>query len=139
MNEAKKFRIRIPGTLVEVTREVYLTYYRMDRHVRHLEEKDADHGRVLYSDMDTEELVGEEAIPDLDSPAVEDEALDRVMKDKLWKCLPLLTKQEMELIDGLYFQKLSENQLASKTGIPSMTIHNRKVRILRKLKKLLEK
>lgn len=139
MAEVKKYRIRVPGAFVEVTREVYLTYYRMDRHARHLEEKDADHGRVLYSDMDTEELVGEEAIPDLDFPSVEDSALDRVMKDKLRKCLPMLTKHEMELIGGLYFQGLSEHQLSAETGIPQRTIHDRKVLILRKLKKLMEK
>lgn len=139
MDEVKKYRIRVPGAIIEVTREVYLTYYRMDRHAKHLEEKDADHGRVLYSDMDKEELVGEEAIPDSDSPSVEDAALDRLMKDKLRKSLPLLTKQEMKLIDGLYFQGLSEHQLSAETGIPQRTIHDRKVMILRKLKKLMER
>ena len=139
MTENNKYRIRIPGAFVEVTHEVYLTYYRMERHARHLEEKDADHGRVLYSNMDTEQLVGEEAIPDLDSSSVEDSALDRVMKEKLRKCLPMLTNQEMDLIDGLYFQGLSEHQLSAETGIPQRTIHDRKVLILRKLKKLMEK
>lgn len=139
MTEAKKYRIRVSGAFVEVTHEVYLTYFRMERHARHLEEKDADHGRVLYSDMDTEQLIGEEAIPDLDSPSVEDAALGKVMKDKLRKCLPLLSKQEMELIDGLYFQGLSEHQLSAETGIAQRTIHDRKVLILRKLKKLMEK
>ena len=139
MAEIKKYRIRIPGAFVEVTHEVYLTYYRMERHARHLEEKDTDHGRLLYSDLDTEELVGEEAIPDSDSPSVEDTALDRLMRDRLRKCLPLLTKQEMELIDGLYFKGLSEHQLSAETGIPQRTIHDRKVMILRKLKKLMER
>lgn len=139
MTEAKKYKIRVPGAFVEVTQEVYLTYYRMERHAKHLEEKDTVHGRVLYSDMDTEELVGEEAIPDSDSPSVEDAATDRLMRDKLRKCLPLLTNQEMELIDGLYFKGLSEHQLSAKTGIPQRTIHDRKVLILRKLKKLMER
>ena len=139
MTEAKKYRIRIPSACVEVTREVYLTYYRMERHTRHLEEKDAHHGTVLYSDMDTENLVGEETIPDLLSPSVEDEALDRLMEDKLRKCLPLLTESEMELIDALFYQGISERQFSCKTGLPVMTIHNRKVKILGKLKKLIEK
>jgi hypothetical protein len=138
MTEAKKYRIRIPGEYVEVTREVYLTYYRMERHTRHLEEKDAHHGTVLYSDMDTESLVGEETIPDLLSPSVEDAALDRLMEDKLRKCLPLLTDSEMELIDALFFKKISEHRLSAKTGIAQRTIHDRKVRILCKLKKLME-
>lgn len=139
MTEAKKYRIRIPGACVEVTREVYLTYYRMERHARHLEEKDSDHGTVLYSDMDTECLVGEETIPDLLSPSVEDAALDRLMVDRLRKCLPLLTESEMLLIDALFYQGISERQFSCNTGVPLMTIHNRKIRILGKLKKLIEK
>lgn len=139
MTEAKKYRIRIPGEYVEVNREVYLTYYRMERHTRHLEEKDAHHGTMLYSDMDTETLVGEETIPDLLSPSVEDVALNRLMEDKLRKCLPLLTESEMELIDALFYQGISERHFSCQTGLPVMTIHNRKVKILRKLKKLIEK
>lgn len=138
MTEAKKYRIRVPGALIEVTHEVYLTYYRMDRHARHLEEKDVAHGKVLYSDMDTEDLVGEEVIPDSVTPSVEEMALDRVMMDKLRKCLLLLTRQEKDLVDGLYFQKLNESQLAVKTGIPRMTIHDRHKKILSKLKRLMD-
>ena len=139
MTESRKYRIRISDAYVEVTREVYLTYYRMERHTRHLDEKDANHGTVLYSDMDTESLIGEEMIPDLLSPSVEDAALNRLMEDKLRKRLSLLTDSEMELIDVLFYQGISEHQFSCQTGIPLMTIHNRKVKILRKLKKLIEK
>lgn len=34
MAEKKVYKIRIPGALVEVTKEVYLTYYRMARRER---------------------------------------------------------------------------------------------------------
>lgn len=139
MAEVKKYRIRVTGTLIEVSKEVYLTYYRMDRRARYLEEKDTDHGTALYSNMDTEEMIGEEMIPDTDSPSVEEMALDMVMNEKLRKCMLTLTIQELELVDGLFFQELSERQFAFRTKTPLMTIHNRKVRILRKLKNLMEK
>lgn len=40
MAEKKKYQIKVQGQLVPVSKEVYLTYYRMRRHERHLEEKD---------------------------------------------------------------------------------------------------
>lgn len=44
----------------------------MRRRELHLQEKDAKHGVFFYSDLDTSETNGEDAIPDLISPRVED-------------------------------------------------------------------
>ena len=43
------------------------------------------------------------------------------------------------MIFALYFDGLSERQLSERTGVPSMTIHDRKIKILRKLKFLMNK
>ncbi|MDK2965787.1 sigma-70 family RNA polymerase sigma factor [Lacrimispora sp.] len=138
MAEKKEYRIKIQGQLVPVTEEVYLTYYRMRRRELHLEEKDSANGVFYYSALDTEETTGEDAIPDLTSPRVEDVAVDKLLAEKLHQCLLQLTKEEQELIFMLFFQNMSEHQLAAETGIPRMTIHNRKNRILARLKKLME-
>lgn len=134
----KKYQIRVQDELVPVTEEVYLTYYRMRRRELHLQEKDAKHGVVFYSALDTSETNGEDAIPDLISPRVEDIVVDRLIAEELHRCLAQLPKEEQELIFSLFFQNKSEHQLAAETGIPRMTIHNRKKRILARLKKLLE-
>lgn len=139
MAEKKEYRIRIQGQLVPVTKEVYLTYYRMKRRELHLEEKDSANGVFYYSALDTEETNGEDAIPDRTSPRVEDMVMDKLMAEKLHQCLSQLTKEEQELIFTLFFQNKSEHQLAAETGIPRMTLHDRKVKILRTLKKLMEK
>ena len=70
---------------------------------------------------------------------VEDTAVKAVMIEKMLTCLKLLTKEEQELIIKLFFKGKSERQLSAETGIHSMTIHNRKIKILGKLKKLMEK
>ena len=44
-----------------------------------------------------------------------------------------------ELILAIYFDGLTERQLASQTGLHYMTVHSRKIRILQKLKNLLKK
>jgi RNA polymerase sigma factor (sigma-70 family) len=139
MAEKKEYRIKVQGQLVPVTEEVYLTYYRMKRRELHLEEKDAAHGVFYYSALDTDETNGEDAIPDLISPHVEDVVTDKLIEEKLHQCLSQLTKEEQELIFTLFFQNKSEHQLAAETGIPRMTLHDRKVKILRTLKKLIEK
>ena len=74
-----------------------------------------------------------------ESESVEDAAVKAVMIEKMLTCLKLLTPEEQELITELFFKGKSEHQLSAETGIPRMTIHNRKDRILVRLKKLLEK
>jgi DNA-directed RNA polymerase specialized sigma24 family protein len=74
-----------------------------------------------------------------DAEGVEDTAVKAVMIEKMLNCLKLLTPVEQEFIAKLFFQGKSERQLSAKTGIPYMTIHDRKARILGKLKKFMEK
>ncbi len=138
MAERKEYRIKVQGQLISVSEEIYLIYYRMKRRELHLEEKDSSHGVFYYSALDTEETNGEDAIPDLNSPQVEDVIADKLLTEKLHQCLNQLSKEEQELIFTLFFQNKSEHQVSRETGIAQKTIHNRKVRILNRLKKLME-
>jgi len=70
---------------------------------------------------------------------VEDAAVKAVMIEKMLNCLKLLDPEEQELITELFFKDKSEYQLSAETGIPRMTLHDRKVRILGKLKKFMKK
>lgn len=54
-------------------------------------------------------------------------------------CLALLSDCERRIIHALFFEGLSERELAKRTQTHYMTIHCRKVKILNKLKKLLKK
>ena len=74
-----------------------------------------------------------------DQESVEDAAVNALLIEKMLSSLKLLMPQEQELISELFFVGKSEHQLAAETGIPRMTIHNRKRRILAQLKKLIEK
>lgn len=48
MAEERKYRIRVDGILVDVSKEVYRAYYSIERHTRTLDEKDIRNGKVLY-------------------------------------------------------------------------------------------
>ena len=138
MAEKKEYRIKVQGQLVPVSEEVYLTYHRMKRRETYLEERDMTNGVFYYSALDTEGTNGEDVIPDLVSPRVEDAAVDKLLAEKLHQCLSQLTRDEQELIFTLFFQNKSERQLAAETGIPQKTINDRRHRILVKLKKLMK-
>lgn len=72
MAEKKKYFIRVPGELIEVSKDIYLSYYRMKRRWVAQEERDTYNGLVSYDSMDTVEMLGEEMIPDSDASNVED-------------------------------------------------------------------
>lgn len=75
----------------------------------------------------------------MESESVEDQAVTAVMVERMMVYLRTLPLEERNLIRELFFRNKSERQLSAETGIPQMTIHYRKRKILKKLRKLLEK
>lgn len=139
MAEQKERRyIKTCGKLVEVSQDVYLTYYRMKRRENAVEEKDKQHGVVHYSDLDSDEMSAEEMLPAQETD-LEEKILTKLMYEKLHRCLSLLPKQEQQLLRALFFDDVSERQLSEQTGIAQKTINERKRRALKRLRKLLEK
>lgn len=104
---------------------------------QYLCKKDIRHGKVSYSDLDTGELLGEEMIPDFSMQPLEDNAICNIMLENLRQCLFRLSLPEQTLIRTIYYQGLTERQAAEQLGLPYMTVHDRKVRILQKLKRML--
>jgi len=137
MAEKDRYIVRVQGNLVEVSEEVYRAYYGIERHLLTLNEKDERNGKTLYSDLDTAETLREEMIPDLDALSVEDAAIAHILCNQLHHALKLLPLEEKKLIDAIYFEGLSERQLSERIGVHYMTLHNRKVRILKKLNQML--
>ena len=138
MAEKKEYFIKIENQQIKVSENVYRTYYGLQRRAKTLEEKDRRNGRMLYSNLDTFETLGEEMIPDMSVVAVEDMVIARLMSERLHRCINLLPKGEQELIHAIYFEQLSERKLSKKTGVHYMTLHDRKIRILQKLRKMME-
>ena len=138
MAEKKEYYIKINNQRIKVSETVYRTYYGSIRRARTLEEKDQRNRRVLYSNLDTLDLLGEEMVPDMNAVEVEDMVIAKLMSEKLHRCIGLLPKGEQELILAIYFDQLSERELSKKMGLPCMTIHDRKICILRKLRKMIE-
>lgn len=132
-DQKKELYIRVNDQLVEVTQEVYLTFYRMARRERFVVEKDRRAGVVLYSDLDTDELVGEDVLPDY-SHNVEEEAIANVMYRKLHDYLAHLPEQDRKLLQAIYFDDLTERQVGQRLGMAQKTVNDRKHKALKKLR-----
>ena len=68
---------------------------------------------------------------------IDDAAIRAVMLEKLNEALHTLTDEETAIIHALFYQEISEVELAKRLGIARTTLQSRKYRILEKLKKLL--
>lgn len=74
-----------------------------------------------------------------EAESVEDVVSKTIMIEKMLYCVKLLDLEDQKLIAELFFKGKSERELSAETGIPNMTLHDRKIKILGKLKKLMEK
>lgn len=133
----KKYTLLVRGKHVPVTKEVYKAYYKYKEH--------EEYNNRLYAESTVsleeaeEKGISLEYIIACQRCSIEDEIITGMMIAKMHRCLELLDKPERTLIVQLYLFDKSERQLSAETGIPYMTIHDRKIKILGKIKKLLEK
>ena len=71
---------------------------------------------------------------------VESEAIRHLLIQQLYAAIQALPNDEYQIIYALYLRKPSKTvrKLSEESGIPFMTLQNRKHRILQRLKQLLE-
>lgn len=136
-NHDKKYTLLVRGTRVTVTKEVYKAYYHYRDREKYLDKLAEDNNISLEGC--NEKGISVEYIISTAEDSMEDEIVQCDMVKRLKQCLLQLNEAERQLIIALYYLQKSEHQLAAETGIPRMTINNRKKRILSQLKKLLEK
>lgn len=72
MADKERYVIKIQGDLIEVSKDVYYAYFRMERQERTQEEKQKRNGVVSYDALDGEGVVGAECIADITIPSMEE-------------------------------------------------------------------
>lgn len=132
-----KFFIPLHGMLMEVTEKTYRDFYRDKRRQKYIDERSAENGDFSYDMLTTDDFNGEDILVDT-SQEISDTVIHKIMLDKLRDSLVLLSGDEQKLIQEIYFDGLSERNLAEKYGVSQVAIHKRKLRILEKLKKIIE-
>lgn len=129
--------IPLHGMLMEVTPTEYDEYYRKRNRQRYLDRRSAENGDISIDMLTTDEFNGADILVD-SAESVDEQVFRRILTDKLNTCLSLLSADETELIRSLFYEGLTEREYALKKGVYRNAVHKKKLRILEKLKKLLE-
>lgn len=128
--ERKSYVLRMgDGTLVEVTREVYLEWYQSRRREKYQEERSRKNGVCSLEQL--EEKAGT-AIPVRDS--LEETAIRRMYIEKLREVMDSLPEMDAYLLYLLFFEEVTVKEAAQLCGCSRKTVENRRRRILRELK-----
>ena len=138
MADKERYVIKVEGNFVEVSPEVYYAYFRMERQERGQEEKKQRNAVVSYDALDTEEMTGADAIPDLIVSSLEQQIMTREIYDALRRAVEALPKAERELIKAIYFEGMTEADYAKASGMSQTGVSYRRRKILSKLKLLLD-
>ena len=130
---AEKFFLPLYGMLMEVTAETYKWYYKDKRRQKYIDERSLLNGDVSY-----DETLGAEVFADTKTN-VEATVINKMTVAELRKAFLLLSPDERELITAIYIQNLTEREYAKQKGVYHNAVHKRKLRILEKLKKFLDR
>lgn len=133
---AEKRVILIQGMLLEVPEKDYTEFYRKKRRQRYLNERAEKNGDISYDMLTSSKFRGKDILKD--SQDVQELVEQKLMLEKLWECIPMLTADEKKLIFQVYCEGLTERKLAEIYGTSQATVHKRKRRILEKLKNFME-
>ena len=125
------------GMLMEVSEDAYKAFYREQRRQKYLKERSNDNGDFSYDMLTTDDFNGEDILIDTISDTA-GQAETNVWVDKLRKAITLLSANEQRLLHQLFYQRLSERNVAEMYGVSQVAIHKQKARTLAKLKKLLK-
>ena len=91
----------------------------------------------IITDAETEAINGEQILP-LVSVNLEEDLMDKLEREELYKAIKKLKKEEQILIQALFFHGYTEREWMRVTGVPQKTINDRKRKIIEKLKKILK-
>ena len=129
--------LSLHGMLMEVTKEEYLSYYKEKRRQRYIDERAKKFGTFSYDALKTDEFNGEDILVDSVTD-ISKEVEHHLMLEKLLNIFQKLTSDEQALVKAIYFDGLSEREYAAQLGVYPNAVHKQKVRILEKLKKMME-
>lgn len=134
----KRYFIPLHGMLMEVEERDYQEFYKTERRQRYLREESRINGEISLDMLATDEFKGKEIIVN-SGEDVAQEVENKIMLDDLSSALNLLTDEERELLHELFFEERTERELANQKNVSQVAIHKRKLRVLDKIKRFLEK
>ena len=144
------FTLYINGQPIQVSEEVYREFMRAEEKERYFMRRlkkgrflvDSEQQTVTYipsREASYEQLLEEDW--DFPSPGetVDDTAIKAYLLEKLREALHILSDEEMALIQELFYLEKTEREVCVALNVAKSTLHDRKTRVLEKLRKQLDK
>ena len=140
--ERANYYLYIDGQAVPVSEQVYRAYQHYERKEEYFsydlktEKFQKETATFLPSREDSfERLLEQDKQFAASGVSVEEQAVSSVWLEELLQCL---SADERVILHKLYFEDKSERNVSIELGISKTALHHRKVKLLQKLKKLLE-
>lgn len=124
----------LQGMLLEVSPEQYKSLYKDYERQRYLKNLDDYYNSISFNELQNDKSMLVKA--DVDIFKIVETGM---LLELLENALNQLNEQEMFIINALFFEQKTDTALAWETGIPRSTITSRKIKILKKLKSIIEK
>ena len=132
----KQYFLYVENHKIEVTEEMHKEYWRSVAHERYLLKKIRTTCIELDSLLDDYERNSVEFSLVEKNPTSEN-AHKMIMVEKLYEAIGTLSKSEKELINAIYFEGLSQTEYAKVIKKSKQSISKKHIRIIKKLKELL--
>ena len=127
----KEYTLIVKGRRVPVTYEVYKAYYQEYEHERYLKNKSIKHERSLEQFIETGVSIKFSCLDSI--TPIEDEVVKSEQLSYLHCCLDKLSKEEQNIVRGIFFEEKTEKELAQQLGISASSLGYRKRKILKAL------
>lgn len=102
--------MNLDGYILEVTPDEYKKFRKDINRENYISQKEGEIGLVSYHALDTDDLLGEATIVDINSN-VESSVENKILCELLVQWLNGLQREERELIKALFFDSVSEREL----------------------------
>ena len=136
-NHAKKYQLVVKRKRVPVTKKVYKAYYQEKEHEKYLI-KLSKQNDISFEECEESGIqVDYHAVRSTESP--EEAFIHKETLQRMRIAVKSLPDQEQWLIVELFYKGKKIRELSAETGIPTMTLYNRKEIILGKLLKMIKK
>lgn len=124
------------GMLMEVSEEDYVQMNREKSRMQYQCKMAKKMGEFSYDSVGAEDFDGAVILVD-HSLDVSEVVEQRIMVDKLHEAIQLLSEEDAELIQALYFDELSEREYAREKSISHTAVQKRRKRVVGKIRDLI--
>lgn len=139
MAEKKEYYIKINQKRITVSKTIFKASEQHRRKDRTITEAKEKHGVLSIDAFGDEKQPSTKTLCNSSERSVEEQVLDHLDIEKLYLGLEILSENEREIIQAIFFEGKSERTFSKESGIPQSTINYRKKKALGRLKKFLEK